>query len=255
MESVVVKKMILSFSEVFDIFRKDKMIILFSLLPIIIGIVLFSTVGAYIYTDGLSWGEKLIGEYISGETWGTFIKYILVALVTAGFYFLLSFFFVLIVSVIASPFNDIISKRTETILIGQKTESIDSSLKWMLTNFFKTIINEVKKISMIVIISLLALIMSFIPFLIPVGIILSSILMAVTFLDYSWSRHELSFRGCMLDTKKNVLLYGTSGAFFLISISIPLINLFALPIGVIYFTILYVKNNDNGVLISEENSI
>ena len=233
------KNILQSFSEVFDVLRKDKILVLFSMLPILIGIVLFSTIGAFVYTDGLTWGERIISDYITSDTWGGVVKYVLVALITAGFYFFISFGFVLLVSVIASPFNDIISKRTKSVVVGEEAESLDLTFKAMITNFFKIIVNEAKKISLILFLSLMALVFSFIPLLIPVGMVISALLMSINFLDYSWSRDELNFRACVNNVKKNLMSYILSGALFLVIISIPLINLFALPLGVIYFTILY----------------
>lgn len=246
------KNILKSFTEIFDVLRKDKIIIMFSLLPIIIGIVLFSTIGAYVYTDGINWGERIIHDYITNDTWGGIVKYFFVALITAGFYFLISFGFVLLVSVIASPFNDIISERTQVVVSGKVNESLDTSIKRLITNFFKTIINELKKVSFILFISLLALVFSFIPILIPIGMILSALLMAINFLDYSWSRERLTFRGCLSNVKKNLLTYLLSGGLFLIIISIPLINLLALPMGVIYFTIIYAKSS--GLMIEDKSA-
>lgn len=249
------KQMLDSFNEIFSVIRRDKMILLFSLLPIMIGLIIFSTVGTLIYTDGLAWGERLINEYVSKDTWAGILRYLFVGIITAGFYFLVSFGFVLLVSAIAAPFNDIISKRTQTVLAGGEASSFESSFKAMLVTFFKTIVNELKKISLILLLSILALVLGFIPVLIPIAMVISALLMAINFLDYSWSRNELTFRGCLKNVKDNFFIYTLSGGFFFFLISIPLINLFALPGGVIYFTILFCNRNPHLLEIKNEENI
>lgn len=224
-------------------FKEDKWISILSLVPIIVGGTIYYFLGSYIYGDVLDMGKAWIETSVNSNGWGSFLYYIMVGILTIGFYFLLSWSFVLVVSGIASPFNDIVSRRVERVLAGEIPESISASLTRMSARFMSTIVNEIKKITFIVILSLLALIVSFIPMLAPIGVIISAVLLAVGFLDYSWSRHNMHFRDCVNDIRKHLFSYGIMGGVFLALISIPIVNLLLLPFGVVYFTVLFIDRN------------
>lgn len=225
------------------IFKEDKWVSALSLVPIIVGATIYYFLGHYIYGDMLNMGKAWIETSVNSNGWGSFLYYIMVGILTIGFYFLLSWTFVLVVSGIASPFNDIVSRRVERVLAGEIPESIGASFTRISARFVKTIINEAKKIAFIIVLSILALGMSFIPMLAPIGIIISAVLLAVSFLDYSWSRHDMPFRECLNDIRKNFLSYAIMGGIFLALISIPILNLLLLPFGVVYFTVLYTDRN------------
>ncbi len=224
-------------------FKEDKWISILSLVPVIVGATIYYFLGSYIYGDVLNMGKAWIETSVNSNGWGSFLYYIMIGILTIGFYFLLSWSFVLVVSGIASPFNDIVSRRVEKVLAGEIPESISASLTRMSARFLGTIVNELKKIAFIVTLSLLALVVSFIPMLAPIGVVISAVLLAVGFLDYSWSRHSMHFRDCLNDVRKHLFSYGIMGGVFLALISIPILNLFLLPFGVVYFTVLFTDRN------------
>jgi len=224
-------------------FKEDKWIPIFSLVPVIVGATIYYFLGGYIYGDVLNMGKAWIETSVNSSGWGSFLYYIMVGILTIGFYFLLSWTFVLVVSGIASPFNDVVSRRVEKVLAGEVPEDIAASLSRMSLRFLGTIVNELKKIAFIIVLSILALVVSFIPMLAPIGVVISAILLAVGFLDYSWSRHGMHFRDCVNDVRKHLFSYGIMGGVFLALISIPIVNLFLLPFGVVYFTVLFTDKN------------
>lgn len=237
------KYIVSSFTASLDILRKDKIILLFSLVPIIIGIVLYYFLGQLIFTDFLDWINSLVGGKVSSNGLGSFLSWIITATLTVVMYFIVSWSFVLIVSLIASPFNDIISNRTEKILEGKRPESLDKSIGRLLKRFAFTIFNELKKISFILFMTCVAVAINFIPVLVPVSFILSALLFAVGFVDYSWSRHDLHFKACLENMRKSFLGYTISGCIFMGIVAIPVVNLVALPFAVIYYTVFYTKTN------------
>ena len=89
--------------------------------------------------------------------------------------------------------------------------------------------------------------MSFFGILAPISILIFSILMAVGFLDYSWSRKDLKFKDCLKDLKGSIFIYTLSGGMFLLLVTVPIVNLFVLPFGVVYFTVLFTMNSKNKV--------
>jgi CysZ protein len=237
-------------SESFGVYRKDKWIVLFSMVPIIIGAVLYSWLGSWFFTDLLNMGKSQIEQYVSSGGWSQFFFWLLAGILTIGFYFLLSWTFVLVVSGLASPFNDIISNRVERVIKGQTPEDVSHSFSRLMKRLAHTLINEAKKISFIIILNILAFALSFVAIFAPISVLISALLMAVGFLDYSWSRKDLKFGECLADLRTSFFSYGIMGGTFLVLITIPVVNLFALPFGVVYFTVLHVRKSESRGLVN-----
>lgn len=232
-----------SLGEALGVFKKDKWVVIFSMVPVLIGATIYTWLGSWLYGDVLNMGKDYIEKTVSTGGWSQFFFWLLAGILTIGFYFLLSWTFVLVVSGLAAPFNDIISNRVERILLGQTPEDVSKSFDRLSSRLIFTLLNELKKISFIVILNILAFALSFIGILAPVSVLISALLMAVGFLDYSWSRRDMSFRECLSDVRSSFFSYGLMGGIFLVLITVPVLNLFILPYGVVYFTVLYVKKS------------
>ena len=234
--------------QVKEILKKDKWIIVFGSLPAFISLIMFYFLGDFIFGNVLTYGKGQIESYLTSEGWSTFLYWIIAGFLTAIFFLLVNWFFFLIVSIIASPFNDLISSRTERILIGEQPIAINESVSVMLKKIVATVFTEIKKVLLIITVSLIALIFSFFPLFAPIGALLSSILMAASFLDYSWSRHGMKVRECVGHVKGNFIIYALTGGGCLLLVSVPLVNILILPFGTIFFTILF---HENKRLVSE----
>ena len=232
-----------SFFLIKDILKKDQKILLLALVPIIMGIVIYLLLGGWIYGEVLGAGTDWMESYL-GEDLGGAIRYVLVSLISILMYFMVSWTFVLIVSLLAAPLNDIVSTRVENALGEHKRDANNESSNKMIKRLFKIISNEIKKIIFIIILGFIAFALGFIPILSPISIVISCLLMAVNFIDYSWSRHQMSFSECFGHLKASFFVYSISGGLFMVLLSIPVVNLFALPVAVIYFTILFVKRSE-----------
>ena len=138
-----------------------------------------------------------------------------------------------------------LSRRVEKISKGEQLESFSASFSIIGTTFIMTLGNEIKKILFILILSLVAFAFGYIPLLTPLSIFISVLLLAIGFIDYSWSRHNIPFKSCVGDLKKNILNYGFGGGFFFILISVPVINLIVSPWATSYFTLLWLENNES----------
>lgn len=236
------KNIFSSFGQSLSIMMKDKIIILFSLVPILVGVLLYYFLGRLIFTDFLDWINSMVVAKMSSDGLGKFIGYLVTATLSVVMYFVVSWTFVLIVSLIASPFNDIISNRTEKNLLGEIPESIDKSFSRLVKRIGFTLINELKKISFILFMTFLALVLNFIPILAPVSFILSALLLSIGFVDYTWSRKGKKFGECLSDIRGTFIGYTISGSIFMGLIAIPVVNLFTLPFAVVYYTVLQIKN-------------
>lgn len=241
----MLKVAINSFSPSIQMILKNKINLLLSAFPIFIGLVLYWFLGSWIYEGIMGWGSQQIEQYISSNSWGAFLYYIVAGILSVMLFFLVNWTFVLVVALIASPFNDIMSARVEKLLINQEPLGLSDSFSSIGKNIFKTILNEIKKILFIIILTLVSLLFGYIPFLTPISVFIAVILLAVEFLDFSWSRHQLTFTSCLKDIKKNIFEYAFGGTFFFIIVSIPIVNLIVPPLATSYFTVLWIRSNED----------
>lgn len=223
---------------------KDKVNIILAGIPVIMGILLYYFLGAWVYGSVMDQGHMLIKEYVSEGTMGQIVYYIVAAILTIMLYFLVNWTFILVVSAIASPFNDMLSTRIEKRLEGKTPDNLQKTFSEMIKRMAGTLLNEAKKISFVIFLSVLALVLGFFPILTPLSVFLSILLLSIQFLDYSWARHNIKFGSCFGDIRRHVVGYALGGAFFFIIVSIPVINLVVAPLATSYFTILWMKNNE-----------
>ena len=239
------KDFVSAFTEAWSYYKKDKYVLLFSFIPVIIGFILYSLLGNWLLTDVYQWGNEYIISHISSEGWLSFLSSILAVLLGFVLLVLINFSFVLVVSLFASPFNDLISARVERLAGGETPLDISRSLKESFSNIGRILVNEIKKITLIAIVSLIAFALSF--FFPPLTFVVSALLLAVTFLDYSWSRHEMKLSECLKNMKGSFFNYFVGGAVFMTLISIPILNLFLLSYGVVFFTVLFAKKRQMSI--------
>ena len=237
------KTFLISFRESISIIKSDKIIILLGLIPFFIGMILYYFLSSWLFNDVLVMGKAWIESSVSSGIFGDFLGYLMTGLFSVFLFFLINWTFVILVSIIAGPFNDLISERVEKRINKETPEDLSISISRLIRDFLSIIINEVKKIGFIISVTLVAFIISWIPILVPFSFLITALLFAVEFVDYSWSRNNLTFKECLTDIKKSFLSYSIAGAMFLFIMAIPVVNIAMFPFGVIYFTVLYVFNN------------
>lgn len=224
---------------------KNKINFILTFIPVLIGVGIYYFLGSWFYGTVMNKGQDLISSYVSDGSLGTIIGYILAAVISVLLFLLVNWTFVLTISIIASPFNDMLSSRIEKSHKGEETEGISETFSNIFSKILYVITNEIKKISFIFIMSVIAFIIGYIPLLMPISLFVTVVLLAVSFIDYSWSRHDIKFSSCINDLRKNILGYGLGGAFFFVLVSVPIINLIVSPLATSYFTLLWLKNNEH----------
>jgi len=167
-----------------------------------------------------------------------------------GFIFILFIFLlinwthIILVGLISTPFNSLLSARIEAQFFQRPIEQDRSrTLKEVFKNFFKTIRGEFLKFLFIFVLSILAILLNIIPFFYPIALVLLSLLMSVQFLDFTWSRNNLKFSDCLKDIFNSFFSYLFSGFLFLIFMTIPFINSIIPAVATSYMTILWLMKN------------
>jgi len=241
----VIKNAILTFKPAIKAITGDKINFMLASIPVIIGSIIYFFAGKWVYSEFTTEGKKLIESHISEGAMGAVVYWIVSIIMTVLVTFIISYTFVLLVSLIASPFNDLLSARVERKVKGQTPYTMSESLSLISGKISAVLFNEVKKISLIIGLSSVALALNFIPILAPLSIFLNILILSAGFVDYTWSRKNLSSSACSTDLRKNMFGYALGGGFFFLLISIPFINLIVPPLATSYFTIFWIKNNEH----------
>lgn len=205
---------------------------------IALSIYLFTIIGLYRNSDRL---VLFFRGYIYDADQATFLARTLTAILIIFMFFIMSWTFILVVGIISAPFNSLLSARIEQKLVQRVIMDEDqnhamSEIKSSLKQTFK---NELKKVFVLAIAAGLAFVLNVFPIFYPLAVFIIATLFAVQFVDYTWSRHNLHFQSCMIDTFKNIIPYSLSGFIFLGLVAIPLVNAFVPALATSYFTVLW----------------
>lgn len=234
-----------SIGRAWKLMTANKTNVLLSFIPIIIGLILYIFAGVQFYSFAANYGEEMVSNYISSGTFGSIVGFLLKTLITILIFFFVNWTFVMVVTVFAGPFNDILSSRIEKQIKNEQLWNLSESLKLVGSNFFSNLFNEIKKITFIVLVGIFAFILGYIPFFTPISIFLAVLLLAIGFLDYSWSRHSVSFRSCIADVRNNLVKYSIGGGIFFLLVSVPVLNLIVPPLATSYFTLLWINAHES----------
>ena len=236
----------------FKMILRDPINLLLAIIPTVLALALYVFTIVSIFKNG-QWFTLTIGEYFDSPDTATWIGRVLMALLILFVFLLMSWTFVVVVGIIAAPFNSMLSSRIERMLVGEIVETKASqTLSQMGRSLGRTFVNEFKKLFAIVLVGGLALMLNLVPVFYPIGLFLVATLLAVQFVDYSWSRHEMHFGPCLKDATTNLLSYSISGGFFLVLVTIPVINAFVPALATSYYTVLWLQRNNRLPVLSQK---
>ena len=208
------------------------------MIPLIINIILFGLLiwyGAGQFSAFIEWLLPDKSEWLRRFLWPIF------ALVTLIIIF---FAFTLVANIVGAPFNGLLSERVEEHLTGIKC---DQSGGWrkMINNFIPVFIAELKKLLYIILLMLLYSLIFIIPVINVIAPILwvffSAWMLALEYVDYPMSAHNISFKELRKRLKERMLLTFGFGFSTLVITTIPLINFLAMPTAVAGATVMWVE--------------
>jgi CysZ protein len=218
------------------------------IIPFIINVILLST---SVYW-GLYFFDSIVVHYIpQGEAWYWLIlKYFLWTVGVLVTMVLVFFCFAVSGSLIASPFNDLLSEKTEELLTGIVNEE-PFILKVFLKDAIQTIMDESKKITIFIVLMVMLLFLN----LLPGGTLLYSILsilltvffLAIEYTGYVFYRKHLSFKDQRRFIFSQKFLTLGFGFGVMAVLAIPFFQFFCIPLGVVGATSLYHESQDQEV--------
>ncbi len=207
----------------------------FVLIPFLINVIVFSLV---VYFGFGAFQEFVQSAIPQADAWYWFLlNYFLLGLAGLLTLVMVFFTFTVVGSLISSPFNDILSERTEEIISGGK-DNTPFSWALFMKDAQRTIVSEARKIGMFVSGMLVILLLHLLP---VVGSVLSSVLsvlwtiffLVVEYTGYVFARKRIEFRkqrGIIMSRFSMMLGFGT--AVFCILV-IPFFQFLCIPLGVV----------------------
>ncbi len=223
------------------ILRSNPRLLPYIIIPFLINAIVFS--GA-VYLGLDFFGTTVVEQLPHGEAWYWAALYWLVwtlaVLVTAVLVF---FTFTVVGNLIASPFNDLLSERTEQALSGQTNNEV-FSIGQFLSDGWRTVLMEAKKMSIFVVIMVLILPLNLLP---GVGSGLYTVLavgLTLFFLSFEYlgfvmvRKHKFfSEQKSYIFARKFLMLGFSCGVMVLLAI--PFFQLLCIPLAVIGITRLW----------------
>ncbi len=230
-----------TFSQALRLITRDPVNLFLAVVPTVIALILYFFVVAAVFKSS-KYIELFLMDVLPSKDAAGILGIIMTGVLILFVFLVMSWTFVIVVGLIASPFNSMLSSRIETMLAGKPVgENRKQTIADMTKGLGKTFKNEIKKLVFIIVVAAFAFILNLFPLFYPFGLFLVSILFAVQFVDYSWSRHEMGAGECMSDVTRNIIPYSLSGFLFLLLVTVPIINAFVPAIATSYFTVLWLK--------------
>lgn len=223
------------------ILRGHPRLVQYILIPFLINTIVFS---ATVYL-GLDLFGSTVVEYIpQGEAWYWSVLYWLLWVVAVLLTAVLVFFsFTVIGNLLASPFNDLLSERTEEVLSG-KTNDEEFSVGRFFQDALQTILMEAKKMWVFVAVMILILPLNLLPGIgnsiyTVLAVSLTLFFLCFEYLGFVLVRKRQFFREQKnyIFARKFLMLGFSTGVMALLAI--PFFQLFCIPLAVIGATRLW----------------
>lgn len=216
--------------------RRNNGLVKYALIPFLINLFIFTLGSILAWMYFTDWLHALLPSHASGWYWAI-IYYITAIIFIIFLLIMLVMAFTFIGSIIASPFNEILSEKTEKILTGKWNED-PFSFKLLIGDIGRSIGQEIKKLTFFGMVFIFLLFLNVVPVLgnfmyLPLQLGCTFLILAMEFVDFAMSRRRMSFRQKISYTYHHAMpLLSFGSVVFLIGL-IPLLNYFLLPIAVV----------------------
>jgi len=214
----------------------------YALLPLIINTVLFIIFFLIGFRYFSRWLEALLPQ---GQAWyWVILTYLLTVILALLLLLVIVFTFAAVANILASPFNDALSARTEALAAGQLAET-PFSFADLFKEIGRTIIEELKKIAFYLAAVAILLLLNLVPMAGQAlyGLLftlLTIVWLGLTFLDYALARHGYRLGQKLNLVRRNFRPVFGFGLGVFAGLLIPVFNLLFLPVAVVGGTLLYV---------------
>lgn len=207
------------------------------LVPFLINLLVFS-LSVYFGLDFFS--QTVVGMIPTGEAWYWVVLYYLAWVLAVLLTMLLVFFtFTVVGNLIASPFNELLSERTEEVVMGRaKGESFSFA------GIGRVMLDEGKKMAVFIMLMLLLLLLNLVPGFGTLVYSVLSFLLTVFFLVIEYTGYVFGRKGQRFKDQRQFIRGCRFKAFgfgvgVLCLLAIPLLQFFCIPFAVIGATLFW----------------
>ncbi|MFA0084371.1 sulfate transporter CysZ [Vibrio sp. 10N.261.51.F12] len=211
------------------------------IMPLLANILLVGSAMYYLFANLNVWIEDWIGALPEFLSW---LSYILWPLLTLTILATFSYFFSTLANFIAAPFNGLLAEKVEESLTQQKIS--DDGIMSMVKDVPRIMAREWRKlryvlpkaIGLFLLLLIPALGQTVAPFL---WFIFTAWMLAIQYCDYPFDNHKVPFNDMRLSLKQKQGKSYTFGAMVALFTSIPILNLFVMPVAVCGATAMWVQ--------------
>lgn len=220
--------------------RQHPKLLIYVLIPIVVNIV----VGGTLYTWLISTGFDRIDLWVMQlPQWAAFLEYILRVLLAIILLIATGLLLLQFGAILGSPLYGRLSEKLEIIRTGHKPEDVPG-IGSIVRDLWRAIVFEIKKLLLLVCVGLPLFVIGFFPgvgtAIATVGSIgLGTTIVCLDFFDAALERRRLKFRSKLNLIRRSLPASGTFGLVCLGLVSIPLLNLVAIPICVAAGTLFF----------------
>ncbi|MCB5161722.1 sulfate transporter CysZ [Marinomonas algarum] len=176
--------------------------------------------------------------------WVFFLEWLFKVIFAAIISVLLFYSFSVGVNILAAPFMAFLAEKVEEKETGKVfDETLSASV--IMTIIVRSLQRELQKILYFLPRFILLLLLSFIPLvnvIAPVLLLLFSMwMLSLQYMDYAFDNNKVTFHDMRMSLRTKPLLCWTFGAIVMVALTIPLFNLFVMPIAVVAATLLWIS--------------
>lgn len=224
----------------FKLLLKNKKLFKYFIIPIVINAVVFLGFAIGVGWGMIDWINGLVDQQAAWY-WAALFYFAIIFIILAVL-LIIVFAFTAICNIIAAPFNDLLSEKTEEILNRKFDEEF--SLKKVMADAWRAIKEEIKKFLLFDVSQLFLLILNLIPLIGTIiyailSVLLSWWLLAYEYMEIPMGRRQLKFKDKRKFVNKNKATSIGFGAAVTLGTLIPVFNIFYIPTCVVAGTMLY----------------
>lgn len=189
--------------------------------------------------------KKLLSPYISEAWYVQILYYVLLVVFVVLFAVIFFFLFSRVASALAAPFNEVISQKTEELVLGSFVETPFSMMQ-LVRDSTRSIVHSFRILGLYVGMLVAALLLLLIPGAGPLlfsaaGALLSAYMFAYEYLGYCMDRRRFTFsekRAFFRSHFRSVMGFGLGSVAVA---TVPVVNLLFIPAAVIGGTLLFLE--------------
>lgn len=213
----------------------------FVIIPLLINITLFLTMGGYAIGQFEIWMVSLVASI---PEWLSFITWLLWPIFIIMLLMLFAYAFTLVANFISSPFNGFLAEKVEQKLTGEALNS-DDGWKELLAVIPHSLAREVAKLIYYLPWAVGVWIITLIPALNTIApvlwFMLGSWMMAIQYTDYPMDNHKISFADLKSKLRQKRISSLSFGLTVMIGTLIPIVSLFIIPAAICGATLFWLE--------------